>query len=252
MKRLFSTICALACCAPLFAQLYQPGEVLDYRVSYKAKMFPNTEVGSVRMTTEEVEEQGRKYYKVVGLGRTLPTYRWFFNLEDTYTVHVDPQTLRPVRFESDIREGDYTFASTYDYDWERSEVRTRWHKRKNPEKSRTLTLTPESMDAISLFYNLRAASAEDFEAGEPRVLQMVLEDTIRHLRYRYLGREQKKIRNMGKFRTLKFDCQLGTSEGFSFTDGTVFTIWISDDENKIPLYMESPVRIGSICAYISD
>ena len=108
------------------------------------------------------------------------------------------------------------------------------------------------MDAISLFYNLRAASAEDFEAGEPRVLQMVLEDTIRHLRYRYLGREQKKIRNMGKFRTLKFDCQLGTSEGFSFTDGTVFTIWISDDENKIPLYMESPVRIGSICAYISD
>lgn len=252
MKRLFSTICALACCAPLFAQLYQPGEVLDYRVSYKAKMFPNTEVGSVRMTTEEVEEQGRKYYKVVGLGRTLPTYRWFFNLEDTYTVHVDPQTLRPVRFESDIREGDYTFASTYDYDWERSEVRTRWHKRKNPEKSRTLTLTPESMDAISLFYNLRAASAEDFEAGEPRVLQMVLEDTIRHLRYRYLGREQKKIRNMGKFKTLKFDCQLGTSEGFSFTDGTVFTIWISDDENKIPLYMESPVRIGSICAYISD
>ena len=45
--------------------------------------------------------------------------------------------------------------------------------------------------------------------------------------------------------------QLGTSEGFSFTDGTVFTIWISDDENKIPLYLESPVRIGSINAYLS-
>ncbi|MDE7005558.1 MAG: DUF3108 domain-containing protein, partial [Alistipes sp.] len=39
--------------------------------------------------------------------------------------------------------------------------------------------------------------------------------------------------------------------GYSFTDGTVFTIWISDDENKIPLYIESPVRVGSINAYIS-
>ena len=56
---------------------------------------------------------------------------------------------------------------------------------------------------------------------------------------------------MGRFRTLKFECQLGTTEGYSFTDGTVFTIWISDDRNKIPLYIESPVRIGSIQAYIS-
>lgn len=31
---------------PAGAQLYQPGEVLDYRASYKAKFFPNTEVGT--------------------------------------------------------------------------------------------------------------------------------------------------------------------------------------------------------------
>ena len=71
------------------------------------------------------------------------------------------------------------------------------------------------------------------------------------LSYRFINRETKKIRNMGKFKTLKFECQLGTTEGFSFTDGTVFTLWISDDENKIPLYIESPVRVGSINAYIS-
>ena len=50
---------------------------------------------------------------------------------------------------------------------------------------------------------------------------------------------------------LKFACQIGTSEGYSFTDGTEFTVWISDDKNLIPLYIESPVRIGSVQAYIS-
>ena len=251
MKRFLFTIFLLGVLSPLAAQLYHPGEQLFYRVSYKAKMFPNTEVGTVEVKTSEDTADGKSYYKVEGAGRTLPTYRWFFNLEDVYTVWIDTASLRPVRFESDIREGDYTFRSDYVYDWEGSEIRTRWQSRQRPEQHKTMPLEENSMDPISLFFMLRAADAASFREGEPATLQMVLEDTIRHLRYRYLGRETKKIRNMGKFRTLKFDCQLGSSQGYSFTDGSVFTIWISDDENKIPLYIESPVKIGSINAYIS-
>ena len=251
MKRLFLTILLLAAALPLAAQLYHPGERLSYRVSYKAKMFPNTEVGTVEVTTAEERTDSTNYYKVTGIGRTLPTYRWFFNLEDVYRVWVNPETLRPERFESDIREGDYTFQSSYDYDWEKKRIRTRWRSRQRPFREKEMALTPESMDAVALFFTMRGADADSFRPDEPATLQMVLQDTIRHLKYRFLRRENKKIRNMGKYRTLKFECQLGTSEGFSFTDGTVFTLWISDDENKIPLYIESPVRIGSINAYIS-
>jgi hypothetical protein len=251
MKRFLFTIFLLGALSPLAAQLYHPGEQLFYRVSYKAKMFPNTEVGTVEVKTSEDTADGKSYYKVEGAGRTLPTYRWFFNLEDVYTVWIDTASLRPVRFESDIREGDYTFQSYYTYIWPDSTIHTRWRSRKNPFSEKQMALTAESMDPIALFFNLRSAQAENFRVGEPATLQMVLQDTIRHLHYRYLGRENKKIRNMGRFRTLKFECQLGTTEGYSFTDGTIFTIWISDDDNKIPLYIESPVKIGSINAYIS-
>lgn len=252
MKRLLFTILLLAAASPLAAQFYHPGEVLDYRVSYKAKMFPNTEVGTVEITTTlDSMPDGKPYYKVVGAGRTLPTYRWFFNLEDIYTVWIDAERLRPLRFESDLREGDYTFQSYYTYDWDNARIDTRWRSRKNPYEQRQMELTAESMDPIALFFNLRSAQAEDFREGEPATLRMVLQDTIRDLRFRYLGRETKKIRNMGRFRTLKFECELGSTEEFSFTDGTVFTIWISDDRNKIPLYIESPVRIGSIQGYLS-
>lgn len=252
MKRFLFTICLLAACTPLAAQFYHPGERLDYRVSYKAKMFPNTEVGTVEIVTSaDTLPDGRAYMKVIGAGRTLPTYRWFFNLEDVYTVWIDGERLRPTRFESDIREGDYTFQSFYTYDWDNHRVSTRWRSRQNPYEQRQMELTAESMDPIALFFNLRSAEAEDFREGEQATLRMVLQDTIRDLRFRYLGRETKKIRNMGRFNTLKFECELGSTEEFSFTDGTVFTIWISDDRNKIPLYIESPVRIGSIQAYLS-
>jgi hypothetical protein len=117
MKRFLFTIFLLGVLSPLAAQLYHPGEQLFYRVSYKAKMFPNTEVGTVEVKTSEDTADGKSYYKVEGAGRTLPTYRWFFNLEDVYTVWIDTASLRPVRFESDIREGDYTFQSYYTYLW---------------------------------------------------------------------------------------------------------------------------------------
>lgn len=137
MKRKILTLLLLIAATPLAAQLYHPGERLDYRVSYRAKMFPNTEIGAVEVSTVEESHDGTNCYKVVGAGRTLPTYRWFFNVEDIYTVWVDPQTLRPMAFNSSIREGDYTFRSDYVYDWEHSEIRTRWQSRQRPEKHKT-------------------------------------------------------------------------------------------------------------------
>ena len=234
------------------AQLYHPGESLNYRVSYRAKLFPNTEVASVEVTTVEGSMDGRRAYKVVGYGRTSPAFRWFFSVEDTYTVWVDPSTLRTMRFEGDIREGKYTFRNRYDYDWERQEVHTWWQSRQNEPRTKTLHISDKGMDAVSLYFNMRGIDPSSLRVGESQSLEMMLEDTVRTLDFRFLGREQKKVPKQGTFRTLKFACQIGTSDGFSFTDGTEFTVWISDDRNKIPLYIESPIRVGSIQAWISS
>ena len=58
MKRFLTLILLLAAASPLAAQLYHPGEQLFYRVSYKAKMFPNTEVGAVEVKTSEENADG--------------------------------------------------------------------------------------------------------------------------------------------------------------------------------------------------
>ncbi len=234
------------------AQLYHPGEELHYRVSYRAKLFPNTEVATVVVSTDREEVDGVEHYRVRGHGKTLPTYRLFFPLDDLYTIHVDTASLRTMRFASDIHEGEYTFRSHYRYDWEQMQVSTWSQSRQRTPKEFLLGLTERSMDPISLFFNMRTADSELFKEGEALYLEMVLEDTVRHLKLRYIGREVKKIRSLGKFRTLKFACQLGTSEGYSFTDGDEFFIWISDDRNRVPLWLESPIRIGSIQAYVVD
>ncbi len=251
MKRLLLTLLLLT---PLcsWAQFYQPGEQLTYRVSYRAKLVPNTEVATVTINTTNSSVNGISCYKVAARAKTTSAFKWFFDLDDRYYTYVNPSTLRPLRFESNLKENDYTFWSKLDYDWSKMRVDSRWQSRKRPVNSRTIPLTDESMDAISLFFKLRGEQADNFRPGQRFKLKMVLEDTVRNVELRFIGREQKKIRKLGLHNTLKFACQLRTSEGESFEDGDEFFVWISDDRNKVPLWLESPIRVGSVQAYLVD
>ncbi|MBR7182970.1 MAG: DUF3108 domain-containing protein [Alistipes sp.] len=236
----------------LFAQIYNVGERLNYRVAYKAKLIPNTEMATVVVQTTLDTIKGKPAYRVMGLGRTMSAFRWFFNLEDRYDIFVDTLTMRTERFESDLKEGDYTFRSYYNYDWQAMKVHT-WAQSRNREPvTHTMNLTPQSMDPVSLYFNMRSIDASTLKEGESHNLEMVLEDTVKVLKFRLIGREIKRIPKRGKFKTIRLACTLGTSEGFSFTDGSEFSIWITDDKNKFPVMLESPIRVGSIRAYISD
>ena len=232
------------------AQQFNDGEVLYYRAAYRAMLVPNIEAGEVTVSTKLDTLDGKKMYRVTGNGRTLPFFRWFFDMDDTYNIWVDKKSLRTQRFESDIKEDSYTFRSSYRYDWKEMKVHTWSQRRQDPPRRKTMTLTPESMDAVSLYFNLRSVELESFREGEHRKLDMVLEDTIRHLRYRFIAREELKVPKLGKFDTMKFACTIGSSEEFSFTDGTEFFIWITNDENKIPVMLASPVRVGEVRAYL--
>ena len=246
------TVAGVMLAGDSFAQYYHAGEQLEYRVSYRAKLFPNTDVATATVETSLDTLDGRTVYKVYGRGRVMPAYRWFYDVDDRYTIWVDTATLRTQQFLSEIHEGSsYEKTSRFRYDWQQMKSYNTWSKRRGPERSHTLDLTPESMDAISLFFNMRGVDERLLTAdgkGTEGRLEMMLEDTIRVLKFRYLGREVKRIGRMGKYRTLKFACQIGTEDAFSFTDGSEFFIWISDDRNKVPMWLESPIRVGSVCA----
>lgn len=247
---LFGVVFVIASSGNASAQLLQEGEVLYYRAAYRAKMVPNTEVGEVTVSTTLDQLDGKEVYRVTGNGRTLPFFRWFFDMNDTYNIWVDKTTKKTLRFESDIQEGKYTFRSHYDYDWKAMRVKTWSQRRQDTPRTKTMPLSKESMDAVSLYFNLRSIDLNAFRAGEHRRLDMVLEDTIRPLRYRFIKRDTIRVPRLGRFATMKFACTIGSSEEFSFTDGTEFFIWITEDGNKIPVMLSSPVRVGEVRAYL--
>lgn len=95
-----------------------------------------------------------------------------------------------------------------------------------------------------MFYYARTIDIKRDSPGKLYPVSFVIDDDIYDISFRYLGREVKKISGMGTFRTTKFAVKL--IAGTVFRGDKEMIIWISDDENKIPLGFEVEIIIGKL------
>ena len=72
---------------------------------------------------------------------------------------------------------------------------------------------------------------------------MFLDNENYEMYIRYLGKENIKTK-YGKFRAIKFKPLL--IKGTIFEGGEKMTVWVSDDANRLPIRIESPISVGNI------
>lgn len=229
---------------------FQGGEELKYLATYKAGLI-NAELAEISFNTMDSNINGEPVYHVKAIAEIYPSYKIIFEMRDEYNTWLRKSDLKPVYFENFIKEGSYVGQGNMTYDWDKKEVVTWWKNfKRGHENYHTFELSENSFDGLALFFNLRNTDLQDVQEGHSAYIDLVLSDTIKRLQYKFLGREVRNIPRVGKFATLKFSCQLTTSEAESFKEGSEFYIWLSDDDNKIPLYLETPIRIGSVRARI--
>ncbi len=74
------------------------------------------------------------------------------------------------------------------------------HKNEN-SNHKTTEAHRRQLRCAGAFFNLRGSDLSELEkAGGAGTMNLVLEDTIRVIRYKLLGRENKNVRGTGKFR----------------------------------------------------
>ena len=227
---------------------FQSGENLTYRISYSL-MFLQPDIATVTFNTINSNVDNVPVYRVTAVAEVDRKYRWFFDMRDEYSTFLSRETLRPVYFQNNIKQGSYRFTSEYQYDWEQMMVDTYYKNlRINVPYEKHMSLTDRSFDGIATFFNMRnTISRGTMNPGDTGYVNVVMSDKIQALQYKFLAREEKDIEGMGRYNTLKFSCQLANgADGDAFQDGSEFFVWFSADQNCIPLYVESPIRVGSI------
>lgn len=235
---------------PVKSPAFTGGEKLTFAVSYSLGKVLNSDVIEVVFRTTNTVINDRQAFRIYANAKTLSNYKMFYDLDDTYETWLDASTLKPIKTLSRLKEGKYRFRADASYDWDNMQVHSTYRKMSSwkEDRQRTMNLESGSADALGLLYNLRSDDISGMREGEVRRFSFVLEDTVRTIAYKYLGREKKSFRKLGTFNTLKFSCSLASSSGETFPDGDEFYLWLSDDRNRVPLYIESPIKVGSVVA----
>ena len=103
---------------------------------------------------------------------------------------------------------------------------------------------------VSAFYYLRnKIDASKIEEGHTVDMDMFFDKESYRFRLKFLGREILKTR-FGKIATLKFRPYV--EAGRVFKEKESLTVWVTDDDNKIPLLIKADLAVGSLKATLTE
>ena len=124
-------------------------------------------------------------------------------------------------------------------------------KRGEPEEKTEHSVQSNCHDMLSTLYHLRNIDFAGQPDGYEVPLRVFMDKEEYPLKMRYLGKDtNKKVYKMGRYQTLKFQPQV--IAGTVFKEDAKMTVWVSDDANRIPLLIESPVSVGSVKMVIKE
>jgi hypothetical protein len=218
---------------------FQEGEWLKFKMSYSGFL----KAGNATLEVKESKFEGKPVYHVVGKGWTTGAIKWFFKVDDRYESYFDKQTGLPYKFIRKIDEGGHTKDIEIHFDHKAKKAHVNDKKRKKESEFAT---ADQVQDMVSAYYYLRNNyKTETIKEGDVVSLNMFFDEENYEFKLKFLGREILKT-EFGDIKTLKFRPYV--MAGRVFKEQESLTLWVSADDNKIPLRIKADLRVGSLRA----
>lgn len=226
---------------------FQGGEEITYKLYYNWN-FVWIPAGEAVF---KVTDKGEQYHLSV-FGRTYKSYEWFFKVRDYYDTYIDKESLLPTLSLRDVTEGGYTVYDKVAFQQnERKAVAERGRTKETIKEYHEIDLDGCMHDILSIVYFTRNLEFKDLEEKESIPVKVFMDKKANPLQVRYIGKEaNKKIKGLGNFNTQVISPEVIVGDIFKEDDQ--MKIWVSDDGNRIPLLIESPVSVGSVKAVLKE
>jgi hypothetical protein len=211
---------------------FKNGEKLEYRLHYGL-----INAGTAKLEVNKLDKKiaGREVYHIVGSGKTKGAFDWFFKVRDRYETFLDVDGVFPWMFVRNTNEGGYKINQTYKFAQANNKV--------DNGEGKSFKTPDGIQDMLSSFYYARSIDYSKAKIGEAFTIWSFVDDEIWPLKIRYMGKDEIKVSGQ-KYKAMKFHPVV--QEGRLFENEEDVTVWISDDENKIPLLAQGKVLVGSV------
>ncbi len=222
------------------------GERVVYKVYYNWN-FVWLSAGEVTFEVSETDNE----YRISAVGRTYPSYEWFFKVRDYYYTYIDKETFLPHTFIRDVEEGNYTLYDKIQFD-QVSQTGTSFRGKSKEEASLQDFQFDDCMhDMLSIVYKMRNLDFNQMPVGSKIPVTIFLDMEEYPLDIKYDGRiKEKKVRGLGTYDAIQITPEV--IAGNVFNEDAEMKIWVSDDQNRVPLIIESPVSVGSVKVVLKE
>ena len=217
---------------------FKAGEWFKFRIHYG--IF-NASYATIEL--REAEWDGQPAFYAKGIGRTTGLARLFFKVDDYYSSYFTKDDNRPLHFIRNINEGGYKKHLKIDFDHLKKQATVIDIKK---ETTGIYNTDPDIQDLISFVYYLRKQLDVDaIKKDEFVVVNLFFDSENYAFKFKFVGIETIKTK-FGKVKTLKFRPYV--QSGRVFRSSESITLWVSSDDNKIPLRLQADLSVGSIIA----
>ncbi len=116
----------------------------------------------------------------------------------------------------------------------------------NPQKQVVYDLELDHcvQDMISTFYYIRTPLYENMIPGDQLPLHLFYNKYQYNIDMQFKGEEIKKIKSLGDQNCFRLEAQ--SIKGKHVDKSALMTCWISNDEKRIPIVFESPMKFGEL------
>lgn len=217
---------------------YDTGEWFKFRIHYGI-----VNAGYATLEVQDAVVENKKVYKVVGKGYTTGMSRFLFKVDDLYESYIDKNTGNPYLFTRKIDEGGYTKNQQGFFNQSLNRIVVKDYKNKS---EKTFVIPHNTQDILSSFYYLRNhPSIDKLKVGESIAIDMFFDDETTKFKLKYIGREDISTK-FGIVPSMIFRPLV--QSGRVFKEEESLTVWISDDNNRLPVRIKANLAVGSIKA----
>lgn len=229
---------------------FKIGEEISYKAYYNWG-FIWVHAGYAHFNVHDTTINNKSFYLFKSQGYSHEGYDWFFKVRDYFSSVVTKKDLKPIYFYRDNLEGDYWVKNQYVFNHSEKLIYSNTQNSKKPLTKDTLKLKPCVNDVLTAIYYTRAIDFNKVKIDQTIPLDLIVDGEIYNLHIRYLGKETIEAEELSKsFNCIKFSVLL--IDGTIFKGGEDMTVWVTDDSNKIPVYIEAKILIGSVKAYLTS
>jgi hypothetical protein len=221
---------------------FDVGEWFKFRIHYG---FVNA--GYATLEVKDALINNKKVYHVVGTGYTTGMSKFFFKVEDLYESYIDKESGNPYKYVRKIDEGGYTKNQEGFFNSSENKVRVKDYKHKT---EKTFIVPKNTQDILSAFYYLRNyPNIDKINPGDSVAIDMFFDNETTKFRLKFIDREEITTK-FGVVSTMVFRPLVQT--GRVFKEEESLTIWITSDDNKMPVRIKANLVVGSIKADLEE